>query len=62
MQRQTATNQRDAPGQDTGGSQGHLSSYLQEERLGRGTGLYVRQTVSGATHMAEDKTNARRRH
>jgi hypothetical protein len=28
MQRQTSTNQRDAPGQDTGRSQGHLSSYL----------------------------------
>ncbi len=29
MQRQTSTNQRDAPGQDTGRSQGHLSSYFQ---------------------------------
>jgi hypothetical protein len=28
MQRQTSTNQRDAPGQDTGRSQGLLSSYL----------------------------------
>jgi hypothetical protein len=28
MQRQTSTNQRDALGQDTGRSQGHLSSYL----------------------------------
>jgi hypothetical protein len=28
MQRQTSTNQRDAPGQDTGLSEGHLSSYL----------------------------------
>jgi hypothetical protein len=28
MQRQTSTNQRDAPGQDTGRSQGHLGSYL----------------------------------
>jgi hypothetical protein len=28
MQRQTSTNQRDAPGQDTGRSQGHLRSYL----------------------------------
>jgi hypothetical protein len=28
MQRQTSKNQRDAPGQDTGRSQGHLSSYL----------------------------------
>jgi hypothetical protein len=28
MQRQTSTNQRDASGQDTGSSQGHLSSYL----------------------------------
>jgi hypothetical protein len=28
MQRQTSTNQHDTPGQDTGMSQGHLSSYL----------------------------------
>jgi hypothetical protein len=28
IQRQTSTNQRDAPGQDTGRAQGHLSSYL----------------------------------
>jgi hypothetical protein len=28
MGRQTSSNQRDAPGQDTGRSQGHLSSYL----------------------------------
>jgi hypothetical protein len=28
MQRRTSTNQRDAPGQDTGRLQGHLSSYL----------------------------------
>ncbi len=34
MQRQTSTNQRDAPGQDTRRSQGHLSSYL----LGGGPG------------------------
>jgi hypothetical protein len=28
MQRQTSTNRRDAPGQDTGRSHGHLSTYL----------------------------------
>jgi hypothetical protein len=28
MERQTSTNQRDAPGQDTGRSRGHLISYL----------------------------------
>jgi hypothetical protein len=33
MQRQTSTNQRDAPGQDTGRAQGQLGSYL----LGGGT-------------------------
>jgi hypothetical protein len=32
VQRQTSTNQRDALGQDTGRSQGLLSSYLPEER------------------------------
>ncbi len=35
MQRQTSTNQRDAPGQDTGRSQGHLSSYLLGGALGK---------------------------
>jgi hypothetical protein len=34
MQRQTSTNQRDALGQDTGRSQGHLRATSQEERPG----------------------------
>ena len=34
IQRQTSTNQRDAPGQDTGRSQGHLSTYLLGGALG----------------------------
>jgi hypothetical protein len=46
MQRQASTNQRDAPGQDTGRSQGHLSSYL----LGG---------VPGERHRARCKTDSR---
>jgi hypothetical protein len=34
MQRKISTNQRDAPGQDTGRSQGHLSTYLLGGALG----------------------------
>jgi hypothetical protein len=46
MQRQTSTNHRDAPGQDTGRSQGHLSSYL----LGG---------APGERHRARCKTDSR---
>jgi hypothetical protein len=46
MQRQTLTHQRDAPGQNTGTSQGHLSSYL----LGG---------APGERHRARCKTDSR---
>jgi hypothetical protein len=46
--------QRDAPGQDTGRSQGHLSSYLLGGAPGEGTGQDVSQTADGTTHIAED--------
>ncbi len=46
MQRQTSPNQRDAPGQDTGRSQGHLSSYL----LGG---------APGESHRARCRTDSR---
>jgi hypothetical protein len=51
---------RDMPGQGTGRSQSHLSSYL--ECPWRGTGECVRQTGIGATHMAGHWTNTRRKH
>jgi hypothetical protein len=46
MQRQTSTNQRDAPGQDTGRPHGHLMSYL----LGG---------APGERHRARCKTDSR---
>jgi hypothetical protein len=46
MQRQTSTNQRDASGQNTGRSQGHLSSYLLGGALGE-------------RHRARRKTDSR---
>jgi hypothetical protein len=46
MQRQTSTNQRDAPGQDTGRAQGHLSSNL-------------RGGAPGERHRARCKSDSR---
>jgi hypothetical protein len=49
MQRQTSTNQRDAPGQYTGRSQGHLSSYLRRILGG----------APGERHRARCKSDSR---
>ncbi len=46
MQRQTSTNQRDAPGQNTGRAEGHLISYLLGGALGE-------------RHRAKCKTDSR---
>jgi hypothetical protein len=61
MQKQTLTNQRDAPGRNTSRAQGYLSSYLRGGAPGERHRANVGQTVEGATQIAEDWTNAQRR-
>jgi hypothetical protein len=53
---------RDVPGQDTGTSQGHLSSYLLGGAPGERHRALCKTESHCATHMADYYRNARRRH